>query len=507
MNAVLQEQLLLLPEYLQGHLALTFAALAAGISLSVPLGVLASQSPRIRHPLLATVSLIQTVPGLAILALVVAMLGGTIGFLPAFIALTLYSMLPIMRNTVSGLEGVPADVVEAARGIGLSPRQRLWKVELPLALPVIVAGIRTAAVWTVGMATLSTLVGASSFGNYIFIGIQTRNLTAVTVGSVAAALLAILLDTLIGCLQWIAERRAVGVGMRDLRRSTALATVLALFFSLALILSLKPAPKPDLIVGGKPFTEQYILASLLAEQLEAAGFRVEQNIGMGSDLMFEAIAAGTIDLYVEYTGTIWGSYMNREGNPGRAEIRRQTQDFVRAEGLTPVGMAGFQNLYALAMRRDRAEELGVKSVQDLAGVAARLKAGGDLEFFGRTEWQRLQSLYGLDFEQELTFDAALMYSAVAAGQVDVISAYSTDGRVAAYDLLLLEDPREALLSYDALFLASASAAADPRFLEGIGALVDSISDEAMRAANRLVDVDGRPVAEATNALRESLRPR
>ena len=204
MNPVLREQLLVLPEYLQGHLALTFAALGAGIAVSVPLGIIASRSPRIRHPLLATVSLIQTVPGLAILALVVAMLGGQIGFLPAFIALTLYSMLPIMRNTVTGLEGVPADVVEAARGIGLSPRQRLWKVELPLALPVIVAGIRTAAVWTVGMATLSTLVGASSFGNYIFIGIQTRNLTAVTVGSLAAAGLAILLDTLIGSLQWIA---------------------------------------------------------------------------------------------------------------------------------------------------------------------------------------------------------------------------------------------------------------------------------------------------------------
>ena len=129
MNPVLREQLLLLPDYLQGHLALTFAALGAGIAVSVPLGIVASRSPRIRHPLLAAVSLIQTVPGLAILALVVAMLGGQIGFLPAFIALTLYSMLPIMRNTVSGLEGVPAEVVEAARGIGLSPRQRLWKVE------------------------------------------------------------------------------------------------------------------------------------------------------------------------------------------------------------------------------------------------------------------------------------------------------------------------------------------------------------------------------------------
>ena len=497
MSPVLREQLLLLPEYLQGHLALTFAALGAGIAMSVPLGIVASRSPRIRHPLLATVSLIQTVPGLAILALVVAMLGGQIGFLPAFIALTLYSMLPMMRNTVSGLEGVPAEVVEAARGIGLAPRQRLWKVELPLALPVIVAGIRTAAVWTVGMATLSTLVGASSFGNYIFIGIQTRNLTAVTVGSLAAAALAILLDTLIGSLQWIAERRAIGVGLRELRRAIVLAATLSLAFAMALVFTLKPAPKPDFIVGGKPFTEQYILASLLAERLTAEGFLVEQNIGMGSDVIFNAIGSGTVDLYVEYSGTIWGSFMRREGNPGRAEITEITQTFVRERGLNPVGLAGFQNRYALAMRRERAEELGVVSVQDLAPLASMLSAGGDLEFFGRSEWKRLQSLYDLDFAQELTFDAALMYTAVEAGQVDVISAYSTDGRVAAYDLVLLEDPRQALLSYDAMLLASSAAAQDPRFTAALAPVLGAISDEAMREANKMVDVEGRSVSEAT----------
>ena len=496
MNPVLREQLLLLPEYLQGHLALTFAALGAGIAVSVPLGIIASRSPRIRHPLLATVSLIQTVPGLAILALVVAMLGGQIGFLPAFIALTLYSMLPIMRNTVSGLEGVPADVVEAARGIGLSPRQRLWKVELPLALPVIVAGIRTAAVWTVGMATLSTLVGASSFGNYIFIGIQTRNLTAVTVGSLAAAGLAILLDILIGSLQWIAERRAIGVGLRELRRALVLSISLTVAFAVALLVTLKPAPKPDFVVGGKPFTEQYILASVLADRLTAAGFIVDQNIGMGSDVIFDAIGAGTVDLYVEYSGTIWGSYMRREGNPGREEITDITQAFVRERGLNPVGLAGFQNRYALAMRRDRAEELGIVSVQDLAPLAGILSAGGDLEFFGRSEWKRLQSLYNLDFAQELTFDAALMYTAVEAGQVDVISAYSTDGRVAAYDLVLLEDPRQALLSYDAMLLASSAAAQDPRVAAALAPVLGAIGDEAMREANKMVDVEGRPVSEA-----------
>ena len=181
-----------------------------GVSISVPLGIWAAETPRVKRPLLAVVSIIQTIPSLAILALVVAMLGGRIGFLPAFLALTLYSMLPIVRNTVTGLESVADDVVEVARGIGMTSRQILTKVRLPLALPIIIAGIRTATVWTVGLATLSTIVGATSFGNYIFTGIQTRNLTSVIIGSIAAAVLAVVLDSAIGGIQWTVEQRMLG---------------------------------------------------------------------------------------------------------------------------------------------------------------------------------------------------------------------------------------------------------------------------------------------------------
>jgi osmoprotectant transport system permease protein len=210
MTENLAEQLALLPEYFRGHLALTLIALVIGMVISIPLGVWAAQAPRVKRPLLTLVSIIQTFPSVAILALVVAMLGGRIGSLPAIIALVLYSMLPIVRNTVTGLENVAEEVVTAARGIGMSTRQILTKVRIPLALPVIIAGIRTAAVWTVGLATLSTLVGAISFGNYIFTGLQTRNLLAVTVGSLAAACMAVILDSLIGGIQWLAANRNTG---------------------------------------------------------------------------------------------------------------------------------------------------------------------------------------------------------------------------------------------------------------------------------------------------------
>ena len=156
------------------------------------------------------------------------------------------------------------------------------------------------------------------------------------------------------------------------------------------------------------------------------------------------------------------------------------------------------------MRRDRALELGVTSIEDLIPIAAELSAGSDLEFFGRTEWFRLRDLYNMDFADKLTFDTSLMYTAVAERQVDVISAYTTDGRVAAYDLLLLDDPRNALLAYDAMILASENAAAQPEFVQVLDSLVDSIPDEAMRQANRLVDVDGESITVALEYLGDEM---
>ncbi|MCZ6823267.1 MAG: ABC transporter permease, partial [Deltaproteobacteria bacterium] len=204
----MNEQLALLPTYLTAHLQLSLMALLIGTTLSVPLGVWITRRKRLGQLALGVAGVIQTIPSLALLALMVpvlAVLGHftsstlgfelrSIGYLPALIALTLYSMLPILQTTVAGIEGVDPALNEAARGVGMTDRQRLLRVQLPLALPVIVAGVRTATVWVIGMTTLSTPVGATSLGNYIFSGLQTRNFAAVCVGSIAAALLAILVD-------------------------------------------------------------------------------------------------------------------------------------------------------------------------------------------------------------------------------------------------------------------------------------------------------------------------
>ena len=501
MNGNLREQLLILPDYFQGHLLLTLISLSIGILISVPLGVWATQSPRVKRPLLATISIIQTFPSVAILALVVALLGGQIGVLPAVIALVLYSILPIARNTVTGLDTIPLEIVEAARGIGMSPLQILINVRLPLALPIIIAGIRTAAVWTVGLATLSTLVGATSFGNYIFTGLQTRNLVAVTVGSVAAATLAVILDTLIAGVQWLVENRNQSINLVKYKR---VRNALAVGFSLGVgfsVFSIAPRSEPDFVVGGKGFTEQYIIAGLIAAELEEVGFNVEQRLGLGTEIVYSATVNNTVDVYLEYTGTVWANRMKNSENPGRDFVMEGVVSHVEGvDGMVSIGALGFQNLYALAMRKDRAEELGVHTIEDMIPIAQDLVAAGDLEFFGRPEWITLRETYGIDFSEKLTFDAALMYNAVVDRQVDLITAYTSDGRVAAFDLKILEDTRNALLPYDGILIASSVAATNNVFMETMQALVGQISDEEMREANKIVDVDRRPISDAVHYL-------
>lgn len=500
MDDNLREQLAFLPEYLRGHLVLTVAAIVTSILVSVPLGLAATRNNALKRTVLAVCSIVQTIPSLALLALMLALLGGQIGFAPAFVALVLYSMLPIVRNTVTGIETVPADAVEAAHAIGMTPRQVLLQVQLPLALHVIIAGIRTATVWTVGLATLSTLVGATSLGNYIFIGIQTRNLTAVTLGSICSAILAIILDSAVGGIQWLAQRSGRH------RVAWSVAGVVTILAAMGVAWAALAKPKADFVVGGKGFTEQYILVELIAGELERAGYRVERRPGLGSDMVHEATRNGSVDVFVEYSGTVWANHMMREDNPGRDAVFEETIAWMAEhDNIVTLGASGFENLYAFAMRRDRAQALGVESIEDLAPHARSMKCGADLEFFGRPEWIRVREAYRIDFDEKLTFDAALMYTAVHEEQVDVITAYTTDGRVAAYDLFLLDDPREALLPYDALLVASERAAAIPGFRNALEPLVDAIDDETMRMANKMVDVDGQSVGEAAAFLRDHIR--
>jgi osmoprotectant transport system permease protein len=517
------EQLRLLPGFLTAHLQLTLAALLLAVAIAVPLGIAVARRRRLETPLLGIAGVVQTIPGLALLAIMVpglALLGQltqralglelrSIGFLPALIALTLYALLPILRNTVVGIGGVDPVLLEAARGVGMAETQVLRRVTLPLAMPVIVAGLRTSAVWVVGTATLSTPVGATSLGNFIFSGLQTRNFAAVAVGCAAAAGLALLLDQLI---------RALESGVRDQRRARVATALLLLaglcFWSLAGWAgagTASPAARPgsrEVVIGAKTFTEQYVLSELLAARIaEQTGLPTRTLPSLGSTVLFDALRTGQIDVYVDYSGTVWATLMRRPELPGdRARVLAEVAGFLRDEhGIQVAAALGFENAYALGMLASRARQRGVTSISQLAAHARRLEIGGDYEFFHRPEWKTLQRVYGLAFAAERSMDSSLMYQAVAQGEVDVITAFSTDGRIAAEDIQLLEDDRGAIPPYDAIVLVGARLAAEqPQAVAALASLEGSIDAARMRRMNLAVDQGGRSPAEVAREFLRSL---
>lgn len=509
MNQNLAERFAELPHFLSAHIVLSMTALATGIAISVPLGIYAAQRPRLAAVTLNAASVVQTIPGLALLALMVPLLGGTIGYLPAFVALMLYSVLPILRNTIVGLQGVDAGIREAARGIGLTSHEQLWQIELPLALPVIVAGLRTATVWVVGAATLATPVGATSLGNYIFAGLQTRNWLSVLFGCIFSAGLAILLDQAIRLLE---------VSARDRRRGLAMMT------GALLVLLVAAASVPHFItlggngpdyaragggavdrgiegqtvtIGSKAYTEQYILGALMQRRFEAAGARVDRRDNLGSTIAFDALRTGEIDAYVDFTGTIWATVMNRPEPVNRYRMFTEMSAWLWDEyGILTLGRLGYENAYGFAMRRDVAAQMGIEGLDDLAPIAGDLSVGGDPEVFARAEWTSTRDAYGLGPMRTRTMDNTFMYSAVRDGQVDVIAAYTTDGRIAAYDLVVLDDPLSVLPPYDAVILISPQAAARSGLPDALAPLIGAIDARTMREANRRVDLEHQTPAQA-----------
>ncbi|MGV2496577.1 ABC transporter permease/substrate-binding protein [Pelagerythrobacter aerophilus] len=501
-----------LGDKLAAHVLLSASAIGLGIAVALPLAVWASRSPPVARIALGFASLVQTIPALALLALFFPILLSlravfgedlpTLGFLPALLALALYALLPILRNAVTAREHMAPGVLEAADGVGMTSWQKLRLVEAPLAAPYVMAGIRTASVWTIGAATLSTTIGQASLGDPIFAGLQTQNWALVLAGCIASAGLALVADLLLGTIErgFAARRKLLVWG----GAAFALLGIAAAGYA-----QLDFGKRGDtVVIGAKSFSEQYILARLIGQRLRDAGYAVEYRDGLGSAVVHDAVATGAIDISVDYTGTLWTNEMKREGNPGREAIYRTIVAWEReTNGIRVLGRLGFENAYALAIRENRARELGVRSLADLAPVAPRLTVGGDPEFFRRPEWFSVHEAYGLRFGRERTFTPTFMYNALRSGEADVIGAYTSDGRIAADRLVVLEDPKGAFPAYDALVLIAPDRADDPKLVEALKPLVGAIPVEAMRDANLSVDRAENKLtpAEAARKLAERLQ--
>jgi osmoprotectant transport system permease protein len=478
-----------LTDYLGNHLRVSVVALALGLAASLPLAIAARNRPVMRGVLLGLASIVQTVPGLALLALFYPLLlalasvslawfgfsFSAFGFLPAVLALALYSMLPVLRNTVTGLRGVEPSILEAAQGVGMTQLQSLVSVELPLALPVMMAGIRTAAVWVIGTATLSTPIGQTSLGNYIFAGLQTQNWVFVLFGCVAAAVLALAVDQLLALIE-------TGIRARSRLRTALGGLGIAALVAATLVPSMARSPS-TYVVGAKTFSEQYVLSALIAQRLRAAGLSATTREGLGSNVIYQALLTGDVDVYVDYSGTLWTNQFHRSDIKPRGELLAGLKALLAQQKVTLSGELGFENAYALMMPKKRAEALGIRSIADLVSHAPAMSMAADYEFFSRPEWAGLQKAYGLKFRAQRQMQPDFMYAAAASGEVDVIAGYTSDGLIAKYDLAVLDDVGHAIPPYDAIVLIAPKRAGDPALQAALQPLLGHIDISDMREAN------------------------
>jgi len=349
------------------HIGITFIALVLAIAVAVPVGIFIVRRRRYANPTLSFAGILQTIPSIALLGFLLPVLG--IGIRPAIFALFLYALLPILRNTFTGISEVDSAVVEAARGMGLTNWQILRKVELPLAMPVIFAGIRTATVISIGIATLAAYIGAGGLGEFIFEGISLNDNIRILGGAIPAAILAIAADQLLALLQRSPVRKIV-------RRSGAAAAVMLLLCS--------------------------------------------------------------------------ATFMPR---------------FLTSE----------------------------------------IKAGFDLEFQARDDgYPALQEAYGLNFNT-VTLSSELMYPAARQGYVDIIGGYATDGRIKAYDLLVLEDDRDAFPPYVCAPIVNAKSLQEfPQLDSVLRKLTNTIDSRSMTNLNYQVDLKKRDPREVAAEFLDSL---
>ncbi len=493
------------------HLLLVGTAIGLALVISLPLGLWISRRPRWAGPVLAVASTVQTVPSLAIfgLLLTVPLLGG-IGTTPAIVALTLYALLPLLRGLVTGLAQVPPGLKEAGQALGLSDRQVLLRVELPLALPTLMAGIRVATVIGVGVATIAAAIGAGGLGVFIFRGIATVNNGLILAGALPAAAIALVADGGLGVMEKrLAEPRAKGPtgGRRRVLRLAWLLAGLAVGTVLALRL-LPPAGTGTgtVRIGSKSFTEQLILGELLAQQIEATTpLNVQRDFGLGgTGLIHAAVRSGRIDGYVEYTGTAWTTLLDQpppspeSADPALRVFEQTRRLYGERFGLTVFPSLGFENSFAILVRGAEARRLGIATISEAAPNTPGWRAGFGYEFLNRPDgFAGLARRYGLRFTQPPeAMDLGLTYRALAEGRVDLIAGDTTNGLIPALDLQQLLDDRHYFPPYDAVpVFNTATLRRRPELVPVIEALAGRIPAATMQRLNAQVDLDGLGVAE------------
>ncbi len=474
------------------HLFLVFVSTAVAVLIGVPLGILLTRRKSLQTPVLGIANILQTVPSLALFGLLipVAYIGG-IGAKTAIIALTLYSFLPIIRNTVAGIESVDAKVKEAATAMGLTDWQILKMVEMPLALPVITTGIRVAVVIAVGVATVAAAVGAGGLGTYIFRGLRQNDNNLLLAGAISSAMLALFADFALGQIEKLFAPQTAVNAVPTKRRKLVLIGASAIvvgLFGWSLSANFQSKNSAAIRVGSKDFTESLILSEILAQMLEKRGLAVERNYELGGNLAHDALLANQIDVYPEYTGTAYAAILKRAPLTDTAEVYRQTkQAYAENFDLEISPPLGFSNDFAILIRGDVARKSNLKTISEAVPFSKDWQAGFGQDFMSRADgYQGFAAKYDFNLaKQPREMDLSLTYRALASGQLDLIAGNSTDGLIAVLDLFQLADDRRFFPPYQAVYIARNNRAEALR--ETFAKLNNAISTDEMRQLNYAVD--------------------
>lgn len=487
------------------HLWLVLLSTSIAVAIGLPIGILLTRHARFRGPVLGIANVMQTVPSLALFGFLIPLpfIGG-IGARTAIVALVLYALLPIIRNTVTGILGVDANVREAAVAMGMTDRQVLWQVELPLAMSVILTGIRVAVVINVGVATIAAVVGAGGLGTYIFRGLRQYENTLILAGALPAALMALSADYFLGRLE---KRFDFGAQRKKSKEFTPMRKLI--WASVILLVAVgvyavwrtntsfgnknEATNATHMIAGSKDFTESIILAEMVAQILEARGIVVERQFELGGNLCHEALIAGRIDYYPEYTGTAYTDILKHSPiTDTRAVYEQVKREYAEKFNVEVSAPLGFSNDFAILVRGSDARRLNLKTISDAVKPAREWRAGFGQDFKNRADgYPGLARAYGLQFSSvPREMDLALTYRALAGGQVDLIAGNSTDGLIAALDLVQLADDKHYFPPYEAVVLMRSDALSrNPLISVALDSLNNAINTDEMRRLN--FEVDGK----------------
>jgi osmoprotectant transport system permease protein len=480
------------------HVLLVGVSTLIAIVGGVPIGILAARNPRAGAPIVWLANVAQTIPSLAMFGFLLPLpfIGG-LGARTAIVVLILYALLPIIRTTAAGVRSVDAVLVDAGTALGMTPAQRLRQVELPLALPSIVAGIRIAAVIGVGTATIAAAIGAGGLGEYIFRGLSMVDPTVILAGAIPSAALALAIDASLSMVEKALQQASDGRRRRV--RAIAGIAILLVTASIPAVAARLGSADGAVRIGSKNFTEQIVLGEIVAQALEARQIRVERRLNLGGTFICDrAVRSGDIDLYVEYSGTAHTAIFKSapESDPARVldSVRRHYAD----AGLTLLDPLGFDNTFAILVRAADARARNLRTISDVRAVASGWRAGFGYEFLQRADgFPGLASTYGLRFAgPPVAMDLSLIYRALADRQVDLIAGDATSGLIHAYDLFMLEDDRRYFPPYDAAVVVRAPLLlAKPEVREALASLSGRISVADMRRMNHAVDAERRNPAD------------